>query len=188
MAVIAGDSEMRTLEREVCLEIVIEIPKVPGDGIVAPVATPGETAAVWVVLVMTTCTVGFYFLECLGFVAVLAFVVIVLPQQRKRSQVMIKKHRILPIHLGVACFANCPEGAIVRVVIKVTGIAARIQLNFKNRFHMAVIACDFFMPTEQRIVGINVVLKRRIRPGAKAVAGIALLAVVPVMIVVFQVA
>lgn len=74
----AGNVNMRALEREIGLRIVIEQPDLPVDGVVTCIASRMEVAVVRIIFEVTRIAVTLCIRERLGFVAILAFHVIVL--------------------------------------------------------------------------------------------------------------
>lgn len=188
VAVVAGDVSVRALERECGLRVVIEEPDVPRDRIVAILAAFGEVAPVRIGFPVAGNAIGLCVRECLRGMAVFAFRFGMRAKQREIRQVMVEEHRVLPVDVGVAAFAGGAERPLVGVVFRVTGVTARLQGHLEDWFDMAGIAGDFYVGTCDAVIGVSVVVKSRIRPRRTDMAGIALLAVVSVVAVVFEVA
>ena len=145
MAVIAADIDMRTSEREVRLQIVIERPRGPGNRVVARAALVVEITAVRIFFLMAGNTSGLRLAESLCLMAIGAFHIVVFSEQRKWAEIVIEKQRILPIHFGMAILALSAERLFVHIVIQVTGLAGRCELDFKDRIDMTVVAGRFQM-------------------------------------------
>ena len=109
VAVVAGHFYVRAFQSKIGLHVMVEVPKVPGNWIVAGITTPGETAAMWVILVVAAGALRLHLFVSLRLVTVFTFVVIVRAEQRKRRQVVIKKDRILPVDFGMAGFTEGSE-------------------------------------------------------------------------------
>jgi len=116
---------MSSLERKVCLKLVIEYPQVPGDRIVASTALIVEITAVRIVVRMARSTFGFGAAEYLRGMAFRAFRFAMNAKQWKRAQIVIEKQGILPVHLCVTALALGTERLFVHVVVEVAGIAGR---------------------------------------------------------------
>ena len=82
VAVIASDLYVRALQRKFGLHVMVEVPQIPCNRIVAGVTTTGETAAVRVIHVVAASTLRFHLFVSLRRVT--------------------KKDRILPVDFGMA--------------------------------------------------------------------------------------
>ena len=123
MTVIAGDIDVRTAQFEFSLNIMVKDPKVPGDRIVASVTAPGEVATMRIVAFVAGSTAIVHDSEHLGLVTILAFLLVVNAEQRKRSEVMVEENRILPSDIRVAVFAQNAERAFMGVFFSVARFA-----------------------------------------------------------------
>ena len=186
MAVIAADIDVRTREREVCLQIVIECPRGPGNRVVARAALVVEVTAVRIFFLMAGNASGFRLAENLCLMAVRALHIVVFSEQRKWAEIVIEKQRILPIHFRMAILALSAERLFVHIVIQMTGFAGRCELDFKDRIDMAVVAGRFQMTAEQFVFRVRVVVKERFFPVVAGMARLALFAIVNVVIVIFE--
>lgn len=101
---------------------------------------------------------------------------------------MVEEHRVLPVDLCMAVFTLRPKRTLVNIVIEVTRVACRRQLNFKYWLDMAVNADDFLVRPVEDKVRVVIMIKMRRRPISAAVAGIALGAALTCMLVVLKVA
>lgn len=73
------------------------------------------------------------------------------------------------------------------VIVFVAGEAVRLQLHFEDRFDVTGDALFFCVHTVQRVAGGDTVIEVHFGPAAAGVTGIAVLAAMPVMMVVFEV-
>ncbi len=188
MAVIAADIDVRTREREVCLQVMIECPRGPGNRVVARAALLVEIAAVRIFFLMAGNASGFRLAESLCFMTVGALHIVVFSEQRKWAEIVIEKQRILPIHLGMAILALSAERLFVYIVIQMTGFASRCELDCKDRIDMAVVAGRFQMTAEQLVFRVRVVVKERFCPVVAGMARLAFFAIVSVVIIIFEMA
>lgn len=148
MAVVAADIDVRTGNRKVRLQVVIEGPRGPGNRVVARAALLVEIAPVWIFVLMAGNASGFRVAENLCLMAVRALRILVFSEQRKWAEIVIEKQRILPIHFGMAILALSTERLFVHIFIQMAGLAGRCEFNFENRIDVAVVACGFQMPAE----------------------------------------
>lgn len=149
MALLAGNIDVSAGQWKVSLQVMIESPLFPGDRGVAGAAFIVEIAVVRVVFRMARNTGGFGFSECLGLVAVRALCnLVVRAQQRKRSQIVIEEHRVLPIDFRVAVLTLRAQRLIVGVVIQVTRVTSRFQLNVEYGFNVTIVADNHFVAAE----------------------------------------
>ncbi len=120
VTVAAGDVNVRTAEFELGAVIVIELPKVPGNRVMAGLTVVLEYVFVRIVVEMAgdTLTVGAG--EYLSFVTVLAFDVVMLAKQWETCQVVVEKQRFLPVILGVAIVALLALFALMHVIVQMT--------------------------------------------------------------------
>lgn len=77
VTVVARDLDMGTIEREVCLQVVIEGPDVPGDRVVTGIAAIREIAFMRVVVAVAGNTVNRFVGVSLGRVAAVTFLLFV---------------------------------------------------------------------------------------------------------------
>ena len=124
MTVIAGDFDVRTAQFEFSLNIVVKDPKIPSDRIVASVTAPGEVVTMRIVVFVAGGTAIVHDSEHLGLVTILAFLLVVNAEQRKRSEVMVEENRILPGDFRVAVFAQNAERAFVGIFLSVARFAS----------------------------------------------------------------
>jgi len=186
MAAIATDNVVRAVQRELRLQIVIELPLQPVNRVVARGALVLEATVVRIVFAVTIHTLFWRILEYVRFVTRIAFLAAVLPEQWETCQIVIKKHVFRPRYIIVAVLALDALRAEMRVVFLVTGIASRRQCYFENRFNMARFAREFFMRAMNFMVGIDIVIKNDARPVSGNVAGLTDITEVSIVIVVFE--
>ena len=124
VAVIATNSCVRAVQREIGLHIVIELPLQPVNRVVARGAVVLEATVVRIVLAMTIHTIPRRILEYVRLVTRIAFLAAVLAEQREACQVVIEEHVFRPRYIVVAVLALDALRAQMRVVFLVTGIAS----------------------------------------------------------------
>jgi hypothetical protein len=116
--------------------------------------------------------------------AILALIFIVCAKQRKRTEIVVEEHRVLPIDFGMATLALGAKKLLVDIVFQVAGPASRVQCNFKNWLDVTIVAGDVHVPAKKIVVGVCGMVERRFRPAAVAVARVAFFAVVSVVLVI----
>jgi hypothetical protein len=188
VAVVTSDIDVSTLERKLGLCVVIESPNVPGNGIVAGLATILKIAVMRIIITVARYTGKVFFRERLSGVAIFALVLIVDAEQWEPSQVMIEKYRVLPIDFGVAACALRAQYTLVRIIIKVARVTARYQRDVENRIDMTVDAVYFPMSAEKPVVGMDVMVKERFRPLSAGMANVTLITSMFVMFIIFEMA
>ena len=125
VALFAQNIDMRTIERKARLHVMVESPDIPGDRVVAGIAALMEIAVVRVVFTMAGDTVAFFVAECLRRVTVFALILVVQAEKRKTCEIVIEKHRVLPIYFRVATSTSCSQRLFVSIVFRMTGLATR---------------------------------------------------------------
>lgn len=125
MTIVAANSGVCAVKRKVGLKIVIERPDVPCNRVVTRLTAITHIAFVRVVVTVAGNAVHGLVRIGLTGVAAITFLFHVLAVQREAGQVVIEKHRILPVHFRMAALALCAKHAFVWIVIKVAGVAAR---------------------------------------------------------------
>jgi len=124
MTVIAGDIDVRIAQFEFSLNIVVKDPKISVDRLVASVTAPGEVVTMRIVVFVAGGTAIVHDSEHLGLVTILAFLLVVNAEQRKRSEVMVEENRILPGDFRVAVFAQNAKRAFVGIFLSVARFAS----------------------------------------------------------------
>jgi hypothetical protein len=126
VAGVAVEIAMRARQRIFCLDVVVEAPPLPADGVMAKPAT--RTKATLVMVVAMTCDAsGRRILEIRRSVTPLASHLGVLSGKREFGQVMIERRRSPPGDLRMTLLAFGTELSFVPVVFLVTGDAGRRQ-------------------------------------------------------------
>ena len=74
------------------------------------------------------------------------------------------------------------------IIIQVAGLASRYELDFEDWVDMTIIAGRFQMSAREFVLCVSVVVEEGFRPDGAGVACITLLAIVSVVIVVFEMA
>ncbi len=120
--------------------------------------------------------------------AVVTLCFTMLSEQRKRAEVVVEKHGVLPVDFCMAGFALSAKGLLVYVILDVARLTACIERYLENGINMAIVTSWLKVATDQSVSRITIVIERRFRPGAAAVAGVALVATMSVMFVIFQMA
>ena len=118
MTFFANDTDVRTSEWKICLYVVIKCPDFPGNGVVTGVAALMEIAVVRVVLTVAGNAVTFLVAKRLRRVAILALILVVHAKERESSKVVIEKHRVLPLHLGVATSTTRAQRTFMSIVVQ----------------------------------------------------------------------
>jgi hypothetical protein len=165
---------------------VVEGPFVPADGIVAGRTLIVEITAMRIFILMAGNTSGIGIAKCLRLMAVLALCFTMMSEQRKRTEVVVEKDRVLPVDFGMAAFALSAKGLLVYVVLDVARLTACIECYLENWINMAIVTSWLKVAADQSVSSITIVIERRFRPGAVVVAGVALVAAMSVMFVIFQ--
>ena len=185
---VASNLEMRTLQDEVRLTVVIELPLQPVHGVVAQGTVFREAVRVRVVFTVTLGALRGRVAEYMGIVARVALLVSVRAQQRETCQPMVEEHLVGPGVLVVAVQAVRPLRAGVGVVFFVAREATCLRLGFEYRLYVTGLAFDEFVCTVQHMLRVHVVVEVNRRPCVGGMAGLADAPEVPVVIVVFRVA
>lgn len=118
---------MSAIENEVGLQVVVELPLLPIDRIVATVAALIEPALVGIIVAMAITAGHWRIGEDFRFVAIVAACLLVCAEQRKACQAMIEEHVIGPGCFVVAVLAPRSLAALVRIVLSVAIVATRCQ-------------------------------------------------------------
>jgi hypothetical protein len=188
MTVITGDINMSTVDHEVRLRVVIKQPQVPGDRVMAGLAVVLKLAGMRIVLEMTADALCLGSGKHFGFVAGLAFEIVMLSQKRESCQVMIEPRRLLPCRFRVAVGASVTLLSFVDFVIEMAGRAGGAGRSIKYWFDMAVDTGNGLMRTVQYKLGIPVMVKTRGWPFIVGMAVPTICAVVAFVIIVFEMA
>lgn len=96
MAVVAGDVDVSTVKDEVRLQVMVELPLLPVDRVVARGTVRVESATMRIVLAMTLDAGSWCIGKDLRVVAFIAFDVRVRPEQREAGEAVIEEHIIGP--------------------------------------------------------------------------------------------
>jgi hypothetical protein len=139
---------VRALEGETGLQIVVESPPVPGDRIVAGATLIVEIAAMRIFVLMAGHTLRVRTAKCLRLMAVFALCFTVLAKQRKCTQVMVKEHRVLPVDFRVAGLALSTQRLLMDVILKMARLTAGVERHFENRINVAVVTCGLEVTAE----------------------------------------
>ena len=139
MAVITVNVDVRAIEHEVCLCIVIEDPLVPGDRVVAETALEAISLLMRVVVCVAVVAFCLDLTELVSFVTIRALSVGMRSEQWESGQSVIETYILGPRCFVMAILATCPLLPFVCVVLPVTGDAGRFQRNVIDRFDMAVV-------------------------------------------------
>src|SRR5210317_871853 len=91
MACVAGDRDVGTVEREVCQRVVVELPGLPVDGVVAGCAVAGVASLVRIFFRVAIDAQLRGVPEAMRFVARLTSCIGMPAQQRKAGQVMVEE-------------------------------------------------------------------------------------------------
>ncbi len=110
--------------------------------------------------------------------------VFVFAEQRKTRQAMIEEDVLCPRGFVVAVLASCSLGSLVRIIFLVTVAATHRRLSVKQRFDMTTSTFYIGMRTLEDVSGVDVVIKRKLRPLVRDMACFATLPKVPLVIIV----
>ena len=164
VTIVARDLDMRTVETEVRLNVVIEKPDIPVDRVMAAFASAAESSLMRIIIRVAAHTVRFRMFKCFCLVAFSALELQVLAEDRKPGEIVIKANVVGPRHLVVAIYTVSTQNAFMGIVCLVAIDAGCLQLYGKYRLFMAINALERAMGTLEQVVSIYVVIKRRIRP------------------------
>lgn len=112
-----------------------------------------------------------------------ALCVAVISEQREPGKRVVKEHVFGPRMLVVAVFADRSLGALVRVVVHMTQTAGCRWLSVKRGFKVTTCTFSIGVRATKGVSGVDVVIERDLHPLSGDVAGVTLLAKVPVVIV-----
>ena len=164
MAIIAADRNVGACQRKFRLQVVIESYFVPADGVMALTACPIKVTAMRIFFFVAGNAFSLGVPKGLVRMAINAFFLAVLAEQWKRSQFMVKKHRILPVNFGMAVLALCAQRFFVGVVVQMAAITRRVERHFKNGFNMAIVTDHLLVCAVERVVSLQVVNEGRLCP------------------------
>ena len=125
MAIVTTNFGVRAIKRKVGLQVVIECPEFPGNGVMTGITAIAHIALVRVVVTVARDTVDRFVGIGLAVVTAVAFLLLVFAQQGEARQVMVEKHRVLPVDFGMTALTLRTKYAIVWIVVEVARVAAR---------------------------------------------------------------
>lgn len=169
MTSLAMQSLMPAVQPKRRAPVMIEIPRLPGAGVMALLALGTEAPLVLVVLLVASDTRGLHVLERRREMALLAFHFGVRAEQRKAREAVIEE-RVFPRAFVVAALALPALLALVLVVFLVTGEARGRKLVAIEEPGVAAIALRHRMLAAQRIARVARVIEQRQLPVLLAVA------------------
>jgi len=190
VAIVTANLDMGAVKLEVGLQVVIECPHFPTNGVVAGVAAILKIFFVRVIFTVAGNAATLFACECLGGMTAVAFLLFVHAVQRESCQVVIEEHRVLPVNFCMATLTLGAQCSLVRIVVQVARLTARHQLDIENWFDVAVITgdFDFLVSTEKFVIRMDVVIEERLFPFGADVATVALIATMLVVCVILQMA
>lgn len=188
VAGVAGNGVVRAVKREICQRVMVELPGLPVDGIVAVGTVAGIASVVWIFLGVTidACTRGVT--KAVRFVAGLAFRLSVSAKQREAGQVVVEEYVLFPGGLVVTVQALDALFPVMRIVFSMTVVTAGSDRYVEDRLHMAAFTVERLVGAEERVIRVPLVVEGDFSPELCRMAGLTLRAEVPVMLVLFQVA
>jgi hypothetical protein len=139
VAVVTRYVNVRSRQSKVCLQIVVEGPSIPSDGIVAGTTLIVEIAAMRILILMAGNTSGVRIAKGLRLMAVVTLCFTMLSEQGERAEVVVEKHGILPVDFGMAGLALRAKGLLVYVILDVAGLTACLERYIENRLNMAIV-------------------------------------------------
>lgn len=185
VAGLALDALMRALESESRLHVVIEDRLLPPDRVVTNGTSVAEAAAVGVVVAMAFDALLRCIAKDVRLMAILALALLVLAEQGEAGQPVIEEDVVLPRRLVVAVLAGRAERTVVCIVVLVAGQAVGSQHHLEYRLDVAGRALGVRVSSVQSMAGVDGMIKAHLGPSGTHVAGLALLAEMPVVVVVF---
>ena len=123
---VAADSCVSTRQWELSLQVMIESHLVPGNRVMAFTTDLTKITAMRVFFFVAGYTFRPSVAKGLVRMAVNAFFLAVLAEQRESRQVVIKKYRVLPADFGMTIFTLCTERFFVGVIIQMAAITGRV--------------------------------------------------------------
>ena len=173
---------MRAIQQE-ARHRVIEVPRLPGTGVVAGFALLAETSFMLVILLMTAVTSQRCILEGGRQVAFVALDLAVAAGQGETRQFVIEG-RVLPFLFVMTRLALVAQLALVLVILLVTGNTGAFQLALVNVAllrQVAAIALAFPMLALEQVFGFLVVIENAALPILGRVAAAAFFAITPLV-------
>ena len=164
VAIIAVDRNVGACQRKFRLQVVIESHFVPADGVMALTTCPVKVTAMRIFFLVASNAFRLGVPKGLVRMAINAFFFAVLAEQWKRSQFMVKKHRILPVNFGMAVLALCAERFFVGVIVQVAAITRCFERYFENAFNMTLFADHLFVCAVECVVSLQIVNEGRFGP------------------------
>jgi len=172
VAGVALHVEMRALQHKIGLPVVIELPLQPVHRVVAQGAVVREAVLVWIAVAVALDTFRGRIAENMGLVAGIALLVGVRAEQREPCQAVIEEDLASPGVLVMAVETGRALGAVVSVVVLVTGETVGLRFDLEDRLDVAGLAFDQFVCTVQRVVRVDIVVEVNCRTGLGRMAGL----------------
>ena len=133
VAAFTRDVRVRTVQRKIRSGIVVEMPLLPVDRVVAGRADFSEAPLVLVVVPVAVDALLGCIAEHMSLVAVGALGFGVLAEQRETRQTMVEKDIVFPGALVVTVCANVTLRKLVRIIVLVTCEAGGFQFDLEYR-------------------------------------------------------
>jgi len=188
VAVAAAHVDMCAFQFEIRLSVVIEQPQVPGHRVVAPGAVRPKLVIVWYFGVRVAIAAArFRVDEHPRFMTLVAFLVGVFAKQGKARQAVVEERCFGPDRLSMATLADISLCAVVNLVIKVTGRTSGAGFFLVDGFQMTLFALRLRVLAAQDEPGIDGVIENGLSPAVVYVTSSAIVAVVALVMVVFEV-
>jgi len=159
MTVIARNRNMRAIELEIRLQVVVEEPDPPIDRIMATLAGVAESAVMGLIFGMAIHAGGLDVFEYLRRVAGIAFFVNMFSEQWETGHVVIEMDLLRPRRLLVTICTIRSLCTFMHVIIGVTTIAFGLQGNVIYRLDMAIDTHRFDVSAPQRVFGIQIMIE-----------------------------
>lgn len=188
MTGVALNVQMSTLQRKVCLPVVVELPLQPVHRVVAQGAVFREATRMRVAVVMAFGTLRRCIAKNVGLVARVALFVRVCAEQWKPRQAVIEEDLVGPRVFVMAVEAGRALGTLVRVVFLVAREAVGLRFDLEDRLDMTGLAFDQFMSTLQRVLGVYIMVEVNRGPGIAGVACLTGRSEMAFVVVVFEMA
>lgn len=184
----AAHPGMRPEQRKVGLLVVIEMPLLPVDRVVAGRAGLAESAVMIVVVPVAVDAQFGCVSEDMRIVTVGALGFGMFAEEGKAGQAVVEKDLVFPGTFVMAIRAGDALRALVRVIFFVAGHTRTLEFDIEDRLNMAGIALDRVVSTEKRMTRVLAVIEVNDVEGLARVAARTVCSVMAIVIVVLEMA
>ena len=188
VAGLAINAGMRAPQLEVRLDVVIEERLPPVDRVVTQHASLAEAPIMGVAVPVAFDALLGGIAKHVRVMAIPAFPVRVLSEERESGESMIEEHVVLPRRLVVAVGTGQAEGAVMGIVVLVARQAVGGQRYVEDRLNVTGLALDVRVRSAERVPRFQGVIELHLGPSGADMAGLTLLSEMPLVVVVLLVA